>query len=143
MTELNGSCMCGAVTVRAVTGEPTLRACHCDMCRKWVSSMFMSVPTDPASIKVDGPVRVFRSSEWAERAFCATCGSSLWYMTTEDQVRNLAAGLFDNAADATLKLEFYSDRKPDGYALSGDHRRLTKAECLAMFAPEDKEGDTT
>lgn len=143
MADLHGRCMCGAVTIRAAGGKPILRACHCDMCRRWSSSMFMSVPTDPESIEVDGPVRIFRSSEWAERAFCGTCGSSLWYMTFEDRVRQLAAGLFEDAAGGTLKLEFFADRKPHGYTLSGDHRRLSKAECLDLFAPKDEEGDMT
>ncbi|WP_424988244.1 GFA family protein [Microbulbifer sp. S227A] len=141
MAELNGQCMCGAVTVRASACEPVLRACHCDMCRRWTSGMFLSVSADPESIEADGPVRSYRSSDWAERAFCDICGSALWYMTTHDNVRNLAAGLFENAAGGSMTFEFYSDRKPRGYALAGDHRRLTEAECLAMFAPEETAGD--
>ncbi|MEO9778482.1 MAG: GFA family protein [Sedimentitalea sp.] len=141
MAELEGRCMCGAVTVRATAGAPILRACHCDMCRRWTSSMFMTVPTDPETIKVEGPVRTYCSSEWAERAFCETCGSAIWYKTVDDQVRNLAAGLFDNAAGNTMKLEFYADRIPTGYALSGDHRRLSEAECLELFAPKDEAGE--
>ncbi|MDU9006078.1 GFA family protein [Sedimentitalea todarodis] len=141
MADLNGRCMCGAVTVRATADKPILRACHCDMCRRWGSSMFMSLPTDPESVEVEGPVRIFRSSDWAERAFCETCGSSLWYMALEDQVRQLAAGLFDDAAGNTLKLEIFADRTPKGYAFSGEHRRLSEAECLDLFAPKDKAGD--
>lgn len=99
--------------------------------------MYMSLPTDPASIKVEGPVRIFRSSDWAERAFCETCGSALWYMTRHDEVRQLAAGLFDDAAGNTLKLEFFADKRPDGYAFTGDHRRMSEAETLQMFAPQD------
>ena len=125
--------MCGAVTLRAQRGGPVIRACHCDMCRRWTSSMFMSIPCDQDTITVDGPARVFRSSEWAERAFCDTCGSALWYMTVHDRHRNLAAGLFQNAAGNTLNLEFNSDQKPDGYALAGDHQRLSEAETIALF----------
>jgi hypothetical protein len=133
---IKGQCMCGAVTVAATRAKPIIRACHCDMCRRWTSSMFMSIPTDPASIEVDGPVRTFRSSDWAERAFCDTCGSALWYMTVHDQTRQLAAGLFEDAAGNTLAVEFFGDQCPQGYALGGDHRRMTAAETLAMFARE-------
>lgn len=141
MTEIKGQCMCGAVTVRATADKPNLRACHCDMCRRWTSSMYMSLPTDPASIKVEGPVKTYRSSEWAERAFCETCGSALWYMALEDQTRQLAAGLFDDAAGNKMKLEFFSDNCPQGYALAGDHRKMSTAETIALFAPD--EGDKT
>ncbi len=97
----------------------------------------MSITTDKDSIKVSGPAKSFRSSEWAERGFCETCGSTLWYSSINDGVKNLAAGLFDNAADAQLKLEFFADKRPEGYALSGDHRKLNTEEMIALFAPQD------
>ncbi|MFK7751671.1 MAG: GFA family protein [Sedimentitalea sp.] len=137
--ELNGTCLCGAVAVTAIAGKPVIRACHCDMCRRHTSSMFMSIPTEPGSIIVTGPVKSYRSSEWAERGFCEICGSTLWYMTVEDQQRNLAAGLFDNAAGHQMKMEFFADECPEGYALAGAHRKLTTAETLALFAPEENQ----
>jgi hypothetical protein len=57
-----------------------------------------------------------------------------------DGVRNLSAGLFENAGDAPLKLEFFADAAPGGYALAGDHRKMTTKETMALFAPS--EGDT-
>ena len=137
--QIQGQCLCGAVTVSALRNAPDIRACHCDMCRRWTSSMFMTVPCGADTITVDGPVKVFRSSDWAERAFCDTCGSALWYMTVEDQHRNLAAGLCENAAGNRLSLEFYSDRKPDGYALAGDHKRLSEAQTIALFTSGEEE----
>ena len=101
------------------------------MCRRHTSGMFVSVEADVQ--QVDGPVRSYRSSEWAERGFCGECGSTLWYRTTEDGVRNIAAGLFDNAANGEMKIEFFADRCPSGYALAGDHRKLSTAETEAMF----------
>ena len=140
MAELKGQCMCGAVRISATSAKPGLVACHCDMCRRWTSSMYMSVRTDQDSITVTGPVRVFGSSEWAERAFCDTCGSALWYATLHDGQKNLAAGLFDNAAEAELKLEFFIDKKPQGYAFVGDQRQMTEAETIAIFAPDPEAG---
>ena len=135
MAELKGQCMCGAVTVTAASAKPNLVACHCDMCRRWTSSMYMSLRTDPGSVTVTGPARVFKSSDWAERAFCDTCGSALWYATPHDGQKNLAAGLFDNAAGAELKLEFFIDKKPQGYTVAGDQRKMTEAEVIAAFMP--------
>lgn len=133
---IHGQCMCGAISVTAERGKPVIRACHCDMCRQWTSSMFLSVPTRPGSIKVRGPVKTFRSSAWAERGFCAECGSSLWYETRHDGMRNLAAGLFENAAGNTLRTEFYGDSCPEGYAFEGTHRRLSNAETQDLFNPD-------
>jgi hypothetical protein len=137
--QIQGQCMCGAVTITAQSDAQIVRACHCDMCRQWTSSMFMSVPTKPGTITVHGPVKTYRSSDWAERGFCAVCGSALWYMTVHDQVRNLAAGLFENAAGFPLTLEFFHDSKPVGYTFAGGHRRLSDAETIAMFTPSEKQ----
>ena len=135
---VSGHCLCGAVTVTAQVAKPILRACHCDMCRQHTSSMFMSLATIPGSETVTGEVARYRSSEWAERAFCPKCGSTIWYGTVADGVRNLSAGLFENAAGAPLKLEFFADQCPQGYALAGEHRKMTAEECFALFAPEDE-----
>ncbi len=95
--------------------------------------MFMSLQVEQDTLRVDGPVTLYRSSEWAQRAFCSECGSALWYETVHDGHRNLAAGLFDNAGGGVLAMEFNVDCKPQGYAMSGDHERLTEAETLALF----------
>jgi hypothetical protein len=131
---IEGRCLCGAVTLSAQTEGARLRACHCDMCRRLTSGMFISVETVPGTLTVTGPVRTFVSSDWAQRGFCGTCGSTLWYETRQDGMRSLAAGLFDNAAGGEMTLEFFSDRCPQGYRLAGDHRRLSTDETIAMFS---------
>lgn len=140
MNELNGQCMCGAVRITAQRADPVIRACHCEMCRRHTSAMFMSIPTVPGSITVTGPAKTYRSSGWAERGFCGTCGSTLWYETVADQHRNLSAGLFENAAGNTMALEFFADQTPAGYALAGDHQRLSKAETIALFTMSNEDG---
>ena len=99
--------------------------------------MFISLDTVPGTLQVQGPAQSFISSDWAERGFCGTCGSTLWYGTREDGVRHPAAGLFENAAGGEMTLEFFADRCPQGYALTGDHRRLSTEETIAMFTGGD------
>ncbi|NOC84735.1 GFA family protein [Ruegeria sp. HKCCD6428] len=144
MPELQGQCMCGAVTVTATPARDALGACHCDRCRRWTSSMLVTFQAEEGYAAL-GPVKTFTSSDWAERAFCADCGSALWYRITlpgemHGQTQ-MAAGLFDNAAGNPLKLELYIDKKPQGYAFAGERRQMTKAEVEAMYAPSD-EGDS-
>lgn len=133
-TIIHGRCLCGAVTVEAKTANPRLRACHCDMCRRHTSSMFISIDTDQSGMKIKGPAQTYKSSQWASRGFCGTCGSTLWYGTLHDGARHLAAGLFENAAGGDMKLEFFSDMCPQGYGLKGGHRRLSTSETIAMFS---------
>ena len=135
--EINGKCLCGAVTVSATVTKPIVRACHCDMCRQHTSSMFMSLATDAGSLTFNGPTKTYQSSDWAERGFCENCGSTLWYRALADADKNVAAGLFENAGNAPLKLEFFIDKRPSGYALAGEHRKMNTEEMIALFAPED------
>lgn len=149
MTTKSGRCLCGAVKL---TAEPDtvglaaggLGACHCDMCRRWSSSAFVEMAAKPGSVKVEGPVKTYTSSPWAERAFCDNCGSPLWYRLTaegpEQGQYQLSAGLFDNAADLDLTLEVFIDKKPDGYEFAGKQKTMTEAEIFAMFAPPPEDG---
>jgi hypothetical protein len=139
--ELKGQCMCGAVAVTATPARNAIGACHCDMCRRWTSSMLMTCEVEPGYAAL-GPVKTFTSSDWAERAFCGTCGSALWYRITAPGKMHgqtqMAAGLFGNAANSELKLELYIDKKPSGYSFSGERRQMTQAEVLAAFAPPEQ-----
>ena len=137
---LSGQCLCGAVTVTAVVYTTKLSACHCDMCRQHTSSIFISVSPDQSSIKVTGPAKSFRSSDWAERGFCTTCGSTLWYGTVHDGARYLAAGLFDNAGGGTVSCEYFSDQCPAGYRLENVDKRMTTEETIAYFTETPGEG---
>jgi len=133
---LNGQCLCGAVTVTAKPGDDGLHACHCAMCRRWTGSAFVGMAIAPGDLTANGPIKTYVSSEWAERSFCDTCGSTLWYRVTlpGHEFNHVAAGLFDDAGGQALTKEVFIDNKPDGYAFAGDHTLVTKDEMLAIFA---------
>lgn len=131
---IEGHCLCGAVKVVADAPNPTLVACHCDMCCRQAGGVSLSLLPGGDEMTVTGPVKTYASSAWAERAFCDTCGSRLWYRTLHDGARYLAAGLFENAGGGTLTLEYFADQCPRGYRLAGDHQRLSRDETIALFA---------
>ena len=137
----SGGCLCGAVRFTATPADNEVGTCHCSMCRRWTAGPFM-VRDCGTTLKVEDETKIgaYRSSEWAERGFCATCGSTLWYGTVADGARHPAAGLFDDLHGAQMKIEFYADMCPDGYALAGDHRRMSTGETAALFAPAAKAG---
>ncbi len=140
MSLFSGRCMCGSVTVTAKPEPASLSACHCDMCRRWTSGALIVLQAGAGSVKFDGPVRRFQSSDWAERAFCGECGSNLWYRVTAPGPMHgqyhLSAGLFD-LNGMQLGLEVFIDKKPDAYGFAGERRRMTGQEVFEMFAPKD------
>ena len=125
-----GRCLCGAVTV---TAEPMerLQACHCHMCRTWSGGPFLSVPCK--EVTFEGPVTRYASSKFAERGFCATCGTHLFFHATGPDIYGLPAGLFADQSAFPFKAEFYIDEKPDNYAFANETRTLTGAEFEARF----------
>ena len=137
----SGSCVCGAVTFTVTTPVTETGACHCGMCRKWSGGVFLGIQVPKGGLQIEGEdnLSVYTSSPWAERVFCKTCGSSLFYRVTAPGPMNgemhVGMGTFDDPSGIALTGEIYIDRKPDGYAFAGEGRHLmTQAEGEAMFA---------
>ena len=135
MFSATGKCLCGAVSVNAETEETGYHACHCAMCRRWGGGPGFYFPAGDVSFKGEENVAVYQSSEWAERGFCKTCGSNLFYRLKENGQHFLPVGLFDDPSPFVLKGEIYIDSKPDSYAFAGEHSRLTEEEFLAESPP--------
>lgn len=80
------NCLCGGVTYEL---NGTLRnsvACHCVQCRK-TSGHFVSATRfgpEQLTITSDETLQGYRSSSAAERGFCNTCGSSLFWRHADD-----------------------------------------------------------
>jgi hypothetical protein len=139
-----GGCLCGAVRLSITELPGSFGACHCEMCRRWTGSAFLAVETPAERVHVEGADAVARmqSSDWAERAWCARCGSPLWYRVTEPGVAGFGAyeiplGLLDDASGLRFATEIFADCKPDSYTYEGMAARetLTRAETFAKFAP--------
>jgi len=133
MAELIGYCLCGAVELRVEGAhDPRVGACHCRMCQRWSGGLFLCFDAAADAVSVTGPVTRHRSSPFAERAFCATCGSHLWMRDLgENKPYDLMPGLFDEAKDWPLRSEIYTDRALASVRLTGDHPRMTRDEYEA------------
>jgi len=131
--------MCGAVSYRAQLIDPELGACHCSMCRRWTGGVFLglSVLPDAMSFEGEDQIQVFQSSPWAERAFCKTCGSNLFYRVTapgeHHGIYHIGAGTMDDLKGITLSQQLFIDQKPSGYSFSEKTTDLTQAQVEALF----------
>lgn len=138
MTEglsLTGACLCGAVRFAATAESPTVGACHCKMCRRWSSGPFMEVTCQHVAFDDEEHIRRVRSSEWAERGFCAECGSNLFYRLIENTAYQLAVGLIDDQSQLTMSLQVFTDSKPPFYDFANETKMMTGAEVFAAYAP--------
>ncbi|WP_298841389.1 GFA family protein [uncultured Roseobacter sp.] len=134
-----GSCLCGAVSFEVAKDIAETGACHCGMCRKWSGGVFLGVevPGDQLSISGAENLTTYSSSPWAERSFCKTCGSSMWYRVTapgpHHNAHHIGFGTFDTQDGVTLTGEIYIDKKPAGYTFAEKTHQMTEAEVMAMF----------
>ncbi|WP_226780098.1 GFA family protein [Oceaniglobus trochenteri] len=138
-----GGCLCGAVRYTLAERPEGLHACHCSMCRRHTGGIALAVSVAPGGIvfQSDAALRVHATSDWAERAFCGTCGSSLfWRLTAPGPAQGnmaLYSGTLDDLEGLELIEEIYVDHKPEGYAFAGERKRMTEAEVLAQFGIGD------
>ena len=141
-----GKCLCGAVTYEIAQEITEIGACHCGSCRAWSGGVFIGAQAKGADVTIKGEEHVtrFASSDWAERAFCKTCGSSLFYRVTapgpHHDHHHFGAGTLDDLSGAKMTEEIFIDRKPDAYAFAGDTHKMTAAEMMALFAPPPESG---
>ena len=128
--ERTGRCLCGACTF---TAEPygTSQACHCEQCRVWGGGPYMAVPCKTASF--DGPVQRYQSSDFAERGFCKTCGTHLFFHLLGGERHGVPLGIFDDQTGLPFKAEIFIDEKPDFYAFEGARKCMTGAEFEEKF----------
>ena len=135
-----GRCLCGAVTVTLAKQHKDVGVCHCGMCRRWGSGPAMALDVG-SDIEIDGKehVTTYRSSEWAERAFCRTCGSNLYYRVVEADDYVICAGILDDQADLSLTSQIFIDSKPEFYEFANETKNMTGDEVFAMYAPPDDE----
>ncbi len=133
---LTGRCLCGAVRLTLPAPVTEVDACHCGMCRRLCGGgpMFALHAPGGARPAVEGEaaLRVYRSSDWAERAFCGTCGTPVWYRFVEDDFHSLSAGLFPPEA-LRLTKQIFVEEKPGFYDLANDTPKLTGEEVVADY----------
>jgi len=116
----SGGCQCGACRFTVMPGPVNQTVCHCAMCRRAVSNAFAPL-ADVAEDRVtwDGTPKTYASSNIAERGFCATCGSPLFYRRPGTGMIEIMAGALD---------------APDLYAPIRNHGAESRLDWLATLA---------
>ena len=131
---MHGHCLCGRVKVTASPAGNNVGACHCKMCRRWAGGPFMEIDCGTA-IEFDGGdnIAVFGSSEWAERGFCRTCGTHLFYRLRQSGQHLVPVGLFEDDDELVFDTQVFIDERPAFYEFANKTKNLTGEEIFKMF----------
>lgn len=128
-----GGCLCGAVRYEIVGPLRRVVYCHCEQCRK-TSGHFVAATacaTDHLHITDDTDLCWYRSSPEAQRGFCSTCGSSLFWQPEHGEYVAVMAGAIDAPTGLSSREHIYVADASDYYSLTdglpqftGDHPDL-------------------
>ena len=96
--------------------------CHCTQCRKQTGHFVAATRAENADLSVDGADNVtwFSSSEGAERGFCRTCGSVLFWRMKGSARTSIMAGGFDKPSGLGEGFHIYCADMGDYYTLHDD-----------------------
>ena len=113
-----GSCLCGSVTYQVQGELRPVVVCHCTMCRKqsghYVAAT--SAPSENLTIQGDS-LRWYKSSDYAERGFCANCGGNLFFRPFSKAYTSIFAGTLDGDTGLKIEGQLFPEDKGDYYEL--------------------------
>lgn len=110
-----GSCLCGEITFTARVAARSPAACHCTQCRKQSGHHWASMQVLDDDLTIHGAPRWFASSDTAQRGFCPTCGSFLFWKGAADPDTGVALGALDGPTDLRLTRHIFTADKGDYY----------------------------
>lgn len=131
---LSGQCLCGAVTFTATPEAEEMTVCHCAMCRRWSGGAFTVVSCgSKVEVADESRLGVYVSSDWGERCFCKTCGSTLFWRMRDRSHIAVSIQAFEDPGAFAFTSEIFIDEKPASYDFANPTKKLTGAEVFAQF----------
>jgi uncharacterized protein (DUF1330 family) len=94
---VGGGCLCGGVRFACAAPASLVSYCHCRMCQKATGAPFSVMANFSRDcVTWHGAPRWRRSSPFAQRGFCAECGTPLAFSYDDSEHVSLAVGAFDD-----------------------------------------------
>lgn len=117
-----GACLCGRV--RFMTKGP-LRGvvyCHCGQCRKQTGHYLAATDVRDENIVIEGGDNLtwFAASEHAQRGFCKSCGSIMFWKRNGSDKVSVTAGVFTEPTGLVSECHIFVADKGDYYDITDD-----------------------
>lgn len=116
----SGHCLCGAVSFRIIGELRPIIYCHCEQCRRSSGHYVAATACRRAQISFDADETLtwYRSSPDAQRGFCRTCGSSLFWAPEHGRYWSVFAGTLDRPTGLQASSHIYVHMASDYYAIN-------------------------
>ncbi len=134
---VTGRCLCGAVHFSAKLRNREFGACHCSMCRRWTAGVFLVAECSGLEVQDETSLGAYRSSEWADRCFCKTCGTPLFYRMIGKDFQAVSLEALDDRDGFVFTNQIFIDEKPAYYHFANVTKTMTGAEVFAAFGASE------
>lgn len=117
---VQGRCLCGAVSFAL---SPPLRdviVCHCRQCAQWTGYAVAATAVSSGNFKLNSGADAliwYKSSDHAERGFCGSCGSSLFWRPSDGTRISVLAGSLTPPTGLHVSAHIFTAGKSDYYAI--------------------------
>ncbi len=120
LQQVGGGCYCGRVRYRANGVRRQVTECHCSQCRKQAGHRYAGTGAKASDIEIEGVTNVtwYRSSPDAERGFCSTCGSHLFWKPSDKDYIGILAASVDEPSGLRIAKHIFVDDKGDYYEIT-------------------------
>jgi len=121
-----GSCLCGGVKYQINGPMRPIVACHCSQCRKTSGNYVTATRVAKVDLVFDSmsTLKWYKSSDVAERGFCGTCGSNLFWQRQVGENTSIMAGTIDPPTGLHIAQHIFVGDKSDFYDLFDDVEKL-------------------
>lgn len=135
--KVEGQCLCEAVQFSFEVEKPDFYACHCSICRKWGGGPALCVAASgDIDFQGEDSITLYASSDWANRGFCSTCGTNLFYQLKDMSYYSFNLETIEGHEKFQFASQVYIDHKPGNYDFSNNTQKMTEEEVLASFGIE-------
>lgn len=120
--QLNGRCLCGAVSFAIRAPFRPVIMCHCRQCARWTGSALpaTAVALDRFELLSGAhDLAWYSASDRAARGFCRSCGSSLFWKPADGSRISVLAGTLDPPTGLSVAAQVFVDDKSDYYDIAG------------------------
>ena len=142
---VTGECECGAVRYEAEVNLHEAYYCHCKTCQKSSGAPAeVGVFVKPETLKFlkDEP-KYFQSAPFAQRGFCANCGSRIiWMSADKPEWNNLCVGSLDHPENVVPKEHICVESQLPWYKIADDLPRTHSDDDPELVAVWAKHGLT-
>lgn len=131
---ITGGCHCGAVQFQLTGPVRGVVNCHCSQCVKTHGHFIAYSRAAKSDLKLEGTEHLtwYNASPDARRAFCAKCGSRIFWERKGSDNISIAAGAFDMPSGLKTLGNIYVADKPDYYEINDGLPAFPKSDDGAL-----------